>query len=650
MIVSGIVLGVGLIYAAPGDPDPSFGFFGEVLTPSVNGIPVSTSLGISSNIAAVALQPDGKIVVGTSSNNHFAVIRYCPNGHVDDGTPAPPFGSGCGGPGFGQRGIVTSTFFSNNIEWVTSLAIQPDGKILAVGESDGTGSAASSIFFVMVRYCANGQPDVGTCTTGSPGFQFTNVSGSLQTSLGGGRVTLNFKNFGKGAFFGPSPHVALQSDGKIVVGGTTSTNNRDFAVARFCPSGHLDDGSFSFFNFVSGCGGTGFGNGGIVTTDFGGRFDQVWSIVIQPSDGKIVAVGDSSLSGLSDVDIALARYNPDGSPDESFGNGGKIGPPTFLFPGQLHAVALQSGTIVGGGVTVNSNSSNNSFLIIRFSGSNGSFLSFPTVEGFGNVNSVLQDIKIDRGGEIVTVGKAQKATGDNGDFIVARFCSNGVLDNDTAKCSSSSFHGTGFVTTNLISGAEDFADTVAIQPDSKIVAAGDIISNPNEIGLTRYLGDCENGVLDLTEREQCEINTEGICSVFNTKCNVSACVCMVCGNGIKAPEEECDNGGLCEDGTFCDITDSNSCAGIGTGTCVVPPVSKNGCSSDCKCETEDCRIANGIISSEETGLKTPNPAAGGCGNLVNGSSMGNGSYVAGAFAGILFAGLWILRLRRSKVK
>jgi uncharacterized delta-60 repeat protein len=65
-----------------------------------------------------------------------------------------------------------------------------------------------------------------------------------------------------------------------------------------------------------------FGVGGKVTTDFAGQSDQARAVIVQ-SDGKVVAAGNAVTSQAGNIDFALARYNPDGSPDPTFG-GGKV--------------------------------------------------------------------------------------------------------------------------------------------------------------------------------------------------------------------------------------------------------------------------------------------------------------------------------------
>src|SRR5438445_609758 len=66
-----------------------------------------------------------------------------------------------------------------------------------------------------------------------------------------------------------------------------------------------------------------FGTGGIVTTNFGTSLDKGQSVLVQ-TDGKIVVVGNST-NGLI-FDVAMARYNTDGTLDTTFGTAGRVGP------------------------------------------------------------------------------------------------------------------------------------------------------------------------------------------------------------------------------------------------------------------------------------------------------------------------------------
>ncbi len=105
--------------------------------------------------------------------------------------------------------------------------------------------------------------------------------------------------------------MAVQEDGKIVVAGRNYDNLGDFAVLRLERDGKLD---------------TSFGEGGKVSVEIGEGADVGRAVAIQ-KDGKIVVARFDRL-GATDatgVDFGLIRLLPDGSLDEDFGEGGKVG-------------------------------------------------------------------------------------------------------------------------------------------------------------------------------------------------------------------------------------------------------------------------------------------------------------------------------------
>src|SRR5439155_3962777 len=130
-----------------------------------------------------------------------------------------------------------------------------------------------------------------------------NADGSLDTSFGTrGDTATQIGNYDAAA-----NAVLLQPDGKIVAAGHTSTSsaNFNFALVRYNADGSLD---------------TSFNQTGIVTTHFG-LLDNAAALVLQP-DQKLVAAG--SFATASKAELALARYNPDGSLDGGFGTGGQV--------------------------------------------------------------------------------------------------------------------------------------------------------------------------------------------------------------------------------------------------------------------------------------------------------------------------------------
>ncbi|MFL5941869.1 MAG: PASTA domain-containing protein [Gaiellaceae bacterium] len=243
-----------------GDLDPTFGS-GGVVTQSPDR-----------SIGAVAVQPDGKIVVAGSSP--FALARYLPDGSLD--------------PSFGAGGHVETDAGAGSVR---ALALQPDGKIVVAGSSP----YGSPNRFTLARYDSSGSLDT---TFGTDGITTTVVPTSLDASWtpwGAGVAALD-----------------VLPDGKVLAAGSARWHagqyeeEGEFVLARYTPAGSLDPT---------------FGDGGIVETggDGGlGRDADLGGMVVLP-DGKIVATG-TTYGGhpYYDRKIALAGYEPDGSVDFTF--------------------------------------------------------------------------------------------------------------------------------------------------------------------------------------------------------------------------------------------------------------------------------------------------------------------------------------------
>ena len=282
-------------------------------------------------------------------------------------------------------------------------------------------------------------------------------------SAGGPKLDKKFDRDGKvttpfDAFTGASA-VALQEDGKIVVAGSNATGDfmagfdYDFAVARYNTDGSLD---------------TGFDGDGRATTDFGTPSDLANAVAIQPSDGKIV------VAGLANLQLALARYNTDGTPDMDFSGDGKT---TFLVNSNCRATAVaiqpSDGKIVvaGNGFT----GSGNNFLVARFDtdgtpddtfGTDGAvsmhFTALPVELG----NALL----LASNGTIVVAGQAySNFNGALNDFLVVRY------DGDDGDVDAS--FGTGGFRQIDFNPDEEAALALAEQRDGKILAAGFTVQN-----------------------------------------------------------------------------------------------------------------------------------------------------------------------------
>jgi uncharacterized delta-60 repeat protein len=307
-----------LLYKTDGTLDASFGSSGvQVLTPF--------NVGFAGQATAVALQSDGKPVVAgflsTGGNKNFALTRYLSDGSLDTA--------------FGVNGVVTTPVSLTFDDEPTSLVIQPDGKIVAAGQTQ-------NIDFALVRYDADGALDAtfgvgGVVTTNFPigmsggvdvandviiqsdgklvaagrsagrfGVARYNTNGSLDSSFGVGGVVSTVVGMDP---FMAAYAVVQQPDGKLLVGGT-GYNDIDghyaYALVRYNADGSLD---------------TAFGTDGIVKTDFGGGSTS-YDLVLRP-DGKIVLVGDGS-NGTSGLGVSLVQFDEDGSLDATFGSGGVV--------------------------------------------------------------------------------------------------------------------------------------------------------------------------------------------------------------------------------------------------------------------------------------------------------------------------------------
>jgi uncharacterized delta-60 repeat protein len=287
-------------YLANGTLDNSFGANGKVIKNFG-----STDFGL-----AMALLPDGKLLVAGRSyngtNGDFALLKLNSNGSFDTN--------------FGTAGALRADLFGEE-ESANAIAVQPDGKIVAVGDR----YANNVSIFAAARF----QPD------GALDISFGN-SGKVSHAIG----TLSDVAYA----------VALQPDGKILAAGVSNTLAiSDFALARYLPNGTLDNT---------------FSDDGQLTTNIavnGGDYAQ--AVAIQP-DGKILVAG-AAAGNNSIADFALARYLPDGTLDATFGSAG-IGLADFMTSKDVaNAMLLHQGKILLAGYS--DKNAQSSFAIARFS-------------------------------------------------------------------------------------------------------------------------------------------------------------------------------------------------------------------------------------------------------------------------------------------
>lgn len=357
-----------------------------VLDPGFNnlGTPgyVTTSVDAGDDYGqAIATHADGRVVVALyTAEQYFTLLRYLP-----DGTPDPAFGTG---------GMVMLRQATNNEGVAYAITVLSDNKILVAGSSYGAKKN-----FALLKLEEDGTPDI---TFGTNGWVITSI----------------------GSYFDEARAIAVQSDGKIVVAGTTelfANNSRiyDFAVARYSASGVLETGMGAF------------GSGtGIVTTHINAS-DKALSVLIQ-KDGKIL-VGGTSNSDATDENFAVVRYNSDGSLDAapgSFGTGG------------IAEIDLANG---GAG---------------------------STDEGY--------TLALQADGKILMVGMSIAVATAHNDVATIRLTTNGTLDatfNSTGaivrRAGSFTAPGIAIINNNSVSNTDEGTRTIAIQNDGKIIIGGD---------------------------------------------------------------------------------------------------------------------------------------------------------------------------------
>jgi uncharacterized delta-60 repeat protein len=281
--------------------------------------------------------------------------------------------------------------------------------------------------------------------------------------------------------------VVLQSDGKIVATGLSCCHSAglQFTVVRYTSDGRLD---------------TSFGTGGVTTTDFrqGRNYEGAESqaLTLQP-DGKIIVVG-RFLDLVTGSHIALARYNPDGSLDTGFGNGGKVATELsingILMTQDASAVALQQDgkiIVVGSTFYLFGSRRGNVFVVLRYDADGSLDQSFGTggfvTTDFSGGNPDCDDdlcsdqasaVAVQPDGKIIVVGREWF----NPNWAVARYNSDGSLDQSFGSKGrqvftiSSPLHETGAV-------------AVALQPNGKILVAGNAEVTSLDIGLVRLNPD-----------------------------------------------------------------------------------------------------------------------------------------------------------------
>lgn len=382
-----------------GDLDPSF---------SGDGIAtVDFATNQDDRGQCMLVQPDGRILVGGGSHQgngvKFALARLMPDGSLD--------------ATFGTNGRVATQVGSppSLDDSFYALALQPDGKIIAVGRTFATGIGYRA---AVLRY---------------------NSNGTLDASFSGDGIQVD--NLGSGdddSYYG----VAVQPDGRIVVAGIAKGSaDYDVVVARYTTSGALD---------------ASFSSDGYTIMDIGTVDNRASAMVLQP-DGNIVIAGEHGPPSV-DCDFLLARFTPTGALDTSFGTNGVAISAFSASTDWAYALALQSdGRLIASGLVANGAQVN--LAIARYE-ADGDL--DPTFDGDGLVLNTYSAVGYARSVAVLPDGRIAAGGNAGSLFMAVIYNADGTPD--------TGFSADGVVTP--ITGSSAFAYAVAVQSDGKLLLAG----------------------------------------------------------------------------------------------------------------------------------------------------------------------------------
>ena len=351
-----------------------------------------------------------------------------------------------------SRLILTAVMvgFLPTLMFAQASALDPgfgsSGKVITM--VDTIGDAGNAIAIQSDNKIVVGGTSNTTFTTSDFALLRYNEDGSPDQTFGvGGKVTTFIESRST------AKALLIQNDGKIVLAGNAKWY---LNMARYNSDGSLDNS---------------FGNGGKVITDFVGFYNDKGNAVAIQSDGKILLAGSASHNGNDMTHFIMVRYHPDGSLDSTFGTNGQV----IGMLGEASAMTLQSdGKILLGGT------SDFSMAVERYHpdgtldstfGTNGAVVSQLGNSSWGVAMTLQND------GKILLAGAINAAVLVK-DFALVRYQSDGSLD---------PAFGIGGVVTTAV-GTSGRGNAVSVQGDGKILVAGEIKDSvgAQNFGLVRY--------------------------------------------------------------------------------------------------------------------------------------------------------------------
>jgi uncharacterized delta-60 repeat protein len=445
-----------------GSFDPSFDGDGKAVIPNPPPLPFRDEQAAIAN--AMAVLPNGSIYyAGTDAVDAFPFnpARLTPAGQLD-----PAFGHGGRGLSRVQVSAHTSPFSTP----AANVVVQADNTVVfaGVGYPSRAANELANGGFYLTRRNADGSLDT---TFGDRGDVLTSYAGR----------DLNLKEL-----------IALPG-GKLLAGGSASgvpDTTSDFAVARYNADGSPD---------------ASFGNGGLVLTDFA-TYDRLNDVAVD-RNGKILAAGGTG--GRFGEDLTVARYNPDGSLDTTFGAGGRavhadLGTATYVIP-------LPDGTMLVG----------NYGQIVRLRADGSIDPTFHAIElpspenedGEALDHDEIYDVEVLPDGRFVTAGGfINNLTDDDLDYydyaiMLARYNADGTPD--------TTFGTGGRVQQRFDEAQSVIANALSVQADGKLVVGG--TDRPGEAETNSYLArfnpdgslDSSFGLDGKTFTGRTDLNVEG---------------------------------------------------------------------------------------------------------------------------------------------
>ena len=439
-----------LRFTKDGALDASFGSNGVMTYPRVTAgfyhVPSAEHL----------LQPDGKMLFAGSTHNslainQFSALRVNADGSIDNS--------------FGNGGVLPGASVNARNETVFHL-LQPDGKLIACGYYFLNGRFT----LALRRFLPNGQVDQGFA---AGQFGYTII--------------------GKGNWYSEvAQDMLVHDDGRILTAGYSENDPfTSIFLAQFTPGGAPDPA---------------FGMGGVVYQshyespdlgyDFYRHLPRHQLSVRKDHAGNIYVLAPNYLTFQLESGVAVFKFKPNGDPDTDFGWYGKrildISPGKHEEP--IGFVVQSDGKLVVAGSVPYLSEDSAYVYLVRINAQGGTDSSFGTngvvienlftgYESFGinNYRNMPQRLALQPDGKIILTGEAKRPLFVR--FALRRYHTDGKPDN--------SFGGSGFVVTPVIPSSVNYATSVVVQPDGKVLVGG--ITSTAGMVLARYQA---NGALD----------------------------------------------------------------------------------------------------------------------------------------------------------